>query len=236
MSAVFHPIRRRSQAGDAQTCGDNKVRVAHPGVPFDSVDGEEGCALTTTRAALANYPCPKCLVHHDELHNIDGCFKARTAESMKRVYDNAINAVNKTEAERILQDYGIHKTEVLIDFKSVGRIFTKSRLQNFFWSMAHSDPYRAFCYDKLHSDDGGKWGKHGWPLILKVLGTLRNKGSLTQKYVSYDSRCAETTFITLCSMAKVARWQDLKHFRNVTTIEYTDGQSFLDILKVRCSF
>ena len=124
-------------------------------MPFDSVDGEEGCMLTTTHVALANYPCPKCLVHHDELYNIDGCFKAHTVESMKRVYDNAVNAANKTEAERILQDYGIHKTEVLIDFKSVGHIFTKSCLQNFFWSMAHSDPYCAFCYNKLHLDNGG---------------------------------------------------------------------------------
>ena len=115
MSEIFHPIRQRSQVGDAQTCGDNKVRVVHPGVPSTSVDGEEGCTLTTTHAALANYPCPKCLVHHDKLHNIDRCFEARTAESMKMVYDKAINAANKTEAERILQDYGIHKTEVLID-------------------------------------------------------------------------------------------------------------------------
>jgi hypothetical protein len=37
-------------------------------------------------------------------------------------------------------------------------------------------------------------------------------------------------------MAKVARWQGLKHFKNVTMIEHTNGQSFLDILKVRCSF
>ena len=128
MSAVFHPIRRRSQAGDALTCGDNKVRVVHPGVPFDSVDGKKGCTLTTTHAVLANYPCPKCFVHHNELHNIDRCFKARTVESMKRVHDNTINAANKTKVERILQDYSIHKTEVLIDSKSVGRIFTICRI------------------------------------------------------------------------------------------------------------
>ncbi|KAJ7646328.1 hypothetical protein DFH06DRAFT_997719, partial [Mycena polygramma] len=33
------------------------------------------------------------------------------------------------------------------------------------------------------------------------------------------------------SMAKVPRWKNLKHFSNVTTEEYTDGQAFLDILK-----
>lgn len=126
MSEVFHSIQQHSQVGDAQTCGDNKVQVAHLGVPFNSVDGKEGCTLTTTCVALTNYLCSKCLVHHNELYNIDRRFKARTVKSMKGIYNNAINAANKTEAERILQDYGIHKTKVLIDFKSVSHLFTKS--------------------------------------------------------------------------------------------------------------
>ncbi|KAJ7875076.1 hypothetical protein B0H13DRAFT_1894337 [Mycena leptocephala] len=33
------------------------------------------------------------------------------------------------------------------------------------------------------------------------------------------------------SMRDVPRWRNLKHFPNVTTDEYTDGQTFLDILK-----
>lgn len=36
----------------------------------------------------------------------------------------------------------------------------------------------------------------------------------------------------LRSMGRVPRWRNLKHFPNVTTEEYTDGQAFLDILKV----
>jgi hypothetical protein len=33
-------------------------------------------------------------------------------------------------------------------------------------------------------------------------------------------------------MDRVPRWTGLKHFSHVTTIEYADGQAFLDILKV----
>lgn len=33
-------------------------------------------------------------------------------------------------------------------------------------------------------------------------------------------------------MRQVPRWAGLKHFDHVTTVEYTDGQAFLDILKV----
>jgi hypothetical protein len=34
------------------------------------------------------------------------------------------------------------------------------------------------------------------------------------------------------SMRNVPRWRNLKHIDNVTTIEYADGQVFVDILKV----
>jgi hypothetical protein len=33
-------------------------------------------------------------------------------------------------------------------------------------------------------------------------------------------------------MKKFPRWSGLKHFNTVTTIKFTDGQSYLDILKV----
>ena len=33
-------------------------------------------------------------------------------------------------------------------------------------------------------------------------------------------------------MADFSRWSDLKHFNNVTTTHFTDGQAFYDILKV----
>ncbi|KAJ7766860.1 hypothetical protein B0H16DRAFT_1661404 [Mycena metata] len=84
---------------------------------------------------------------------------------------------------------------------------------NFFWLLPNSDPYSANLYDLLHSDESGKWGKHLWPLLLDVLKENGFKGRLT------------------LNMGKVPRWPSLKHFPNVTTEEYTDGQAFLDILK-----
>jgi len=35
--------------------------------------------------------------------------------------------------------------------------------------MPNSDPYQAYSYDTLHTDDGGKWGRHLWVLLKKVL-------------------------------------------------------------------
>ena len=37
-------------------------------------------------------------------------------------------------------------------------------------------------------------------------------------------------------MAIFPRWSNLKHFNNVTTTHFTDGQAFYDILKVRPNF
>ncbi|KAJ7718510.1 hypothetical protein B0H14DRAFT_3170816 [Mycena olivaceomarginata] len=85
--------------------------------------------------------------------------------------------------------------------------------ENFFWSLPNSDPYSTNSYDLLHSDESGKWGKHLWSLLNDVLKDSGYKGRLTM------------------NMRNVPRWKNLKHFPNVTTEEYTDGQAFLDILK-----
>lgn len=59
--------------------------------------------------------------------------------------------------------------------------------QHFLWDFKFSDPYRAYSYDTLHSDDLGKWGKHLWVLLLVVLEELRGKGKLTERWVSFSS-------------------------------------------------
>ncbi|KAJ7253263.1 hypothetical protein C8J57DRAFT_1660481 [Mycena rebaudengoi] len=85
--------------------------------------------------------------------------------------------------------------------------------ENVFWAFANSDPYRAYSYDTLHADDLGKWGKHIYPLLIEVL----------------TERGTVATFAQ--NMAALPRWPGLKHFEAVTTIEFADGQSYLDILK-----
>lgn len=85
-------------------------------------------------------------------------------------------------------------------------------IQNCFWKMCRSSPYQAYSYDILHSFDSGEWGKHQWSLILEDLSSEEEK-SLSQ------------------SMAEVPPWPRLKHFDNVVKADFTDGNSFRDILK-----
>ncbi|KAJ7206793.1 hypothetical protein GGX14DRAFT_637014 [Mycena pura] len=85
--------------------------------------------------------------------------------------------------------------------------------EHFLWNFNNSDPYKATGYDCLHFFDGGIWGRHMWPLIK---GCLQRDG-LASKFNT--------------NMDKFPRWRDLKHFSSPTTIDYSDGQTFLDILK-----
>jgi hypothetical protein len=45
-----------------------------------------------TRGALADFPCPRCLARHDQLHDFFSTnleFPLRTTATMKEVYDQA---------------------------------------------------------------------------------------------------------------------------------------------------
>ncbi|KAJ7842906.1 hypothetical protein B0H13DRAFT_1909633 [Mycena leptocephala] len=86
--------------------------------------------------------------------------------------------------------------------------------KHFLWSFAYSDPYEATGYDCLHFFDGGIWGRHMWVLLKEYLQT---NGLATD----FNS-----------NMDKFPRWRDLKHLSSPTTIDYSDGQTFLDILKL----
>ncbi|KAK7034357.1 hypothetical protein R3P38DRAFT_2385072, partial [Favolaschia claudopus] len=65
----------------------------------------------------------------------------------------------------------------------------------------------------LHKDDVGKNGHHFWPLVLEVLETISGKGTFAK------------------NMRKFARWPELKHFNQVTTIHFSDGETFYHIMK-----
>ncbi|KAJ7786896.1 hypothetical protein B0H14DRAFT_2630011 [Mycena olivaceomarginata] len=84
--------------------------------------------------------------------------------------------------------------------------------EHFLWKFNNSDPYQAVGYDCLHFFDGGVWGRHMWPLIK---GYLQQNG-LASKFNA--------------NMANFPRWRGLKHISSPTTIDYSDGQTFLDIL------
>ncbi|KAF8521655.1 hypothetical protein JB92DRAFT_3275059 [Gautieria morchelliformis] len=195
LKKIFHSLELRSQEGEAVKCGDEIHRVLFPGIAVHSLDGEEAYATCAARGASADYPCPCCLIHKSQLHNLTGNFPFRTSREMQKVYKKAIAARTKAEAEEVLKKKGLHK------------------VLNAFWSIANSDPYHASSYDLLHADDLGKWGKHLFVLLKVVSGSMKKKGDYSQ------------------NMDKIPRWPGLKHFSSITTLEFSDGQSYFDALK-----
>ena len=181
MKVIFEPIKQPARTGIALFCADHIARILYPGIPIEALDGEEACAACACRAALANYPCPRCLVHHNQLAEIDKKFPPQTTQTMQQVYLNSQAAATKTAAEDILRNHGLHATEVYQKFHlSVMHLLTV-KFQNAFWELHNSDPYKASSYDSLHSADAGKWGKHLWPLDLDVLGQQGMRATLAIK-------------------------------------------------------
>ncbi|KAJ6451401.1 hypothetical protein C8R45DRAFT_1124863 [Mycena sanguinolenta] len=201
LAIVFSSLKSRSWSGEPIRCPDGVVRIFHPGIMIDSLDGKEAAYFCACRAAKANFPCPKCLVHKSCLHNITGTFKLRTTPTMKAVVVKAMKCKTKTKKADILKGYGLHG------------------VTHFLWNFRFSDPYAAYSYDTLHSDDLGKWGHHLWPLLLEELENIKQKGAFAEK-ANFSA-----------SMRRFPRWPGLKHFDEVTTTHFTDGQSFYDILK-----
>ncbi|KAJ7092345.1 hypothetical protein B0H15DRAFT_905706 [Mycena belliarum] len=83
----------------------------------------------------------------------------------------------------------------------------------FLWRFDHLDPYDAAGYDLLHYFDSGIWGKHVWPRLVEYLQTEK----LASKFND--------------NMSQFPRWRGLKHTPSPTTIDYSDGQTYVDILK-----
>ncbi|KAJ7197772.1 hypothetical protein GGX14DRAFT_374701 [Mycena pura] len=156
-------LGQRSKNGESVTCGDCVPRVLHPCLPIASLDGKEADIYTTTRAALAHFPCGRCLVRSDQLCQISGhIYEARTTDSMKKVYLEAMSKLRKKDTEELLQKYGLHAIE------------------NALWEIQNSSPYEAASYDLLHSDDLGKFGKRIWIWVREVLDGLGTTGLLTK--------------------------------------------------------
>ncbi|KAF8527226.1 hypothetical protein JB92DRAFT_3081531 [Gautieria morchelliformis] len=160
LQKMLRSLEHISQEGEAVKCGDEIHHVFFPGIAIQSLDMEEAACACGTRAALADYPCTRCLVHKHQLHLVTKSFTLQTTKTMQSVYKQAINAHTKAASEDILKKNGLHK--------------------NTFWFIANSDPYIAHSYDLLHNDDSGKFGKHLFPLTIEVLEDLAKKGKYSQ--------------------------------------------------------
>lgn len=76
--------------------------------------------------------------------------------------------------------------------------------------MAHCDPYAAYCFELLHSDDLGLLGKPLFEFLLEVLEKLKRKADLNLKCANLhstrgiptDTRCSVHQYVPDAARAR----------------------------------
>jgi hypothetical protein len=111
-SIVFRKTRNASWDGLVLTCGDGITYRHYIDIDIESLDGKAAWCYCGTRAFPANFPCPKCLVPRDQLHDLLESSTMRTTECMRRVFEEAQTKGTKAEKEKLLRDFGIHDVKV----------------------------------------------------------------------------------------------------------------------------
>ncbi|KAF9491747.1 hypothetical protein BDN71DRAFT_1484072 [Pleurotus eryngii] len=186
MEIILQDIINHSHTGFAIICGDVK-----------SADYEEDCIMTLTWGTGSYCPCPICLVPDTKQAIHDVAYPLRTQATMKAVYMEAMALGTVEEREDLLKKYGLRSIE------------------NVFWKIANSDPYRSTSFDCLHTFDGGLFDDHLFKQILLHVEAL-GRGALTK----LDHQ-----------MEIFPRWSGLKHFKAITTLSFNDGAKSEDISK-----
>ncbi|KAK0460783.1 hypothetical protein IW261DRAFT_1428838 [Armillaria novae-zelandiae] len=82
-------------------------------------------------------------------------------------------------------------------------------VENVFWSIARSDPYKAVSWDRLHA--------YHLEHVERISGPQKRAAK-----VAIDELIRLMNF----SIANFPRWRNLKHFDNVTTFDFGDGVKF----------
>ncbi|KDQ33978.1 hypothetical protein PLEOSDRAFT_1033035, partial [Pleurotus ostreatus PC15] len=197
MEIILQDIINHSHTGFAVICGDGIQRTLYPCIPVKSADYEEDCIMTLTRGTGSYCPCPICLVPDDKQAIHDVAYPLRTQATMKAVYMEAMALHTVEEREDLLKKYGLRPIE------------------NVFWKIANSDPYRSTSFDCLHTFDGGLFDDHLFKQILLHVEAL-GRGALTK----LDHQ-----------MEIFPRWSGLNHFKAITTLSFNDGSKSEDISK-----
>ena len=109
--------------------------------------------------ANANKPCPVCLVDGEDMAKFLQQYVMRTTEEAKWTLENARKHSSKEQQTEVLKETGLRA------------------IDNAFWDIKNSDPYRALSWDRLHSYPSGI-GRH----LMEELTNVRfNKFEGTDK-------------------------------------------------------
>ncbi|KAH9001527.1 hypothetical protein EDB92DRAFT_1788816 [Lactarius akahatsu] len=196
-SMIVQSIVTHSKTGCWLECGDGVERWLFPIVLILSADYKEQCVMSLTCGAMSNFPCPICLVKHDKLTDLTKNWPRRTAAHTQEIVQQA-QSLTRAQGEALLSKFGLRD------------------VQNVFWQLQHTDPYRALSFDRLHSNNTGVFGYHLWEVFKEHV-----EGYGRQAVAQVDDQ-----------FRAIPRWSGLNHFQGVMKISFTNGTKFEDISKI----
>ncbi|KAJ3006719.1 hypothetical protein NUW54_g3829 [Trametes sanguinea] len=171
--------------------------ILDPICPFSHSDYEEQCCMSLIRGANGLFPCPVCMIPKGQLSNYAVVFPKRTGQEAQRILREALALKNQSAREAILQQWSLRP------------------VQNAFLELAHSDPYQALSFDRLHAFHSGLFGHHYWTEFKKHVQNVSN----------------EAVKLIDAQYNLIPRWSGLIHFNEVMGISFTDGSKYEDISK-----
>ncbi|KAH7903322.1 hypothetical protein BJ138DRAFT_1020830, partial [Hygrophoropsis aurantiaca] len=192
---LLESISLLSKTGYAHKCYDKVLRYLFPLILILSADYEEQCVMALIRGFGGKCPCPVCLVPEDELFDHSKTHPLRTIDGVQELL--ALYDQDRAAGEELLKKQGLRP------------------IANVFFTIAHSDPFRALSFDILHAFHLGLFGRHLFSILKQLLKDL--------------GREAEQKFDD--AFAAFPRWRNLNHFSSATNKNFTDGNKFQDISK-----
>ncbi|KAI9430290.1 hypothetical protein H4582DRAFT_1824479 [Lactarius indigo] len=196
---IIESIVDKSKVGCWLQCADGTQQQFFPGVITLSANYEEQCVMSLIQGARGKMPCPICFVPDHQLADVSQTWPLRTMERMRELIEEG-RTFDKRGRKHHFSRYGIRD------------------VNNVFWHVNNSDPYRVLSFDRLHANNNGIFGNHLWK---------RFKGLFKDTLIG---RAATTKLEQQFNLAP--RWRGLNHFSEVMHVDFTDGGKNEDISKV----
>ncbi|KAG1881469.1 hypothetical protein C8R48DRAFT_744221 [Suillus tomentosus] len=154
---ILSPLASKSSTGQWFECLDSIQRWFFPSILILSADYKEQCSL---------WPCPVCLVPHDNLLDALKTYPRRTSDQSQNILQVARGKQTAEERDDTLKQYGLRD------------------VQNTFWIVALTCVHYALSWDRLHFN-GGLYRDHLWAELQRLITSL-GRASVAQMDHNYE--------------------------------------------------